>query len=948
MSSFLRVMAVVALAVMSIAAIGGVAVAAPAGSITGITQADNGTPMVGHVVAYDWDTGSFKGDAVSSTDGTYSITGLASGTYRVKAEAAGYLDEYWNESSTFAGAAMITVTDPNATSGINFTLTPGSSFSGHVYRDDGTTPIDLAEIVAYENVTVPGTWTWMADAFTDASGSYRLVTGTDNGSYKVMARARGRAAEYYDNVTTLGAATPVSVTALNDTPGIDFTLAQIGCISGHVYEADGVTPLAEALVSAYSNSAPYPLLIQKPSDVNNGFYYLNLEPGSYRIGATRTGYIDQYWDNVTTKDDATPITVVGVNEYANTNFYLLPVQAVATSAATSIGDTSATLNGNLTSKGLNNNVTVSFEWDTDFLGPPYAHETTGQVMATTGVFHFDLGSLSPNTPHYFRAKAVGDVDTTPFYGSDLSFTTSTMPPSVTTDNATFVDTTSATLNGTLTDLGTASNVTVSFAWGTAAGGPYTNPVTVVPAMIGTGAFSADLSALTPGTSYYYVAKAVGDGAPQFGTEKTFTTLAAPAVTTSAASNPATTTATLNGNLTSMGSAGSVIVSFAWGTAAGGPYTNPVAVVPAMTGTGAFSADLSALTPGTSYYYVAKAVGDGAPQFGTEKTFTTLAAPAVTTSAASNPATTTATLNGNLTSMGSAGSVIVSFEWGTATGSYTQTTDNQTLSAAGAFSANLSGLTPSATYYYKAKAVGDATVRGDEMSFTALTTPPTVTTDNATNILAASARLNGNLTSLGTAGSVTVSFVWGTTAGGPYPSLTDNQTMTSSGAFSANLSGLGAVKTYFYKAKVVVNGGTPIYGTEKTFTTIDTTAPVITVVSSSNFTVSGATITWSTNEAATTQVRYGLTEEYDSSTTEVTSLVTSHSVNLTGLKAGKTYHYQVISKDAANNQAVSTDATFKTAASSGGMPVWAWGLIGLAAVGVLGAAAYFIRGRLAQG
>jgi phosphodiesterase/alkaline phosphatase D-like protein len=197
------------------------------------------------------------------------------------------------------------------------------------------------------------------------------------------------------------------------------------------------------------------------------------------------------------------------------------------------------------------------------------------------------------------------------------------------------------------------------------------------------------------------------------------------------------------------------------------------------------------------------------------------------------------------------------------------------------------------------------------------------------VAATSATLNGNLTALGTATTVNVSFEWGT-ATGSYTNTTDNQTKTATGAFSADLSGLTAAKAYYYRAKVVVGSGTPIYGAEKTLTTVDTTAPTITLVNASGKTKSGATITWTTNEAATTQVKYGLTAEYDSSSTEVTSLVTSHSVDLTGLKAGKTYHYQVISKDAANNQAVSEDATFKTTASSGGMPVWAWVIIGLAA------------------
>ena len=228
----------------------------------------------------------------------------------------------------------------------------------------------------------------------------------------------------------------------------------------------------------------------------------------------------------------------------------------------------------------------------------------------------------------------------------------------------------------------------------------------------------------------------------------------------------------------------------------------------------------------------------------------------------------------------------------------------------------------------------------EMSFTTSTTPPTVTTSAATNLATTSATLNGSLGSLGTAASVNVSFEWGTTTS--YGSETTAQSVTAIGAFTANLTGLTARTTYHFRAKAV-GDGPAVYGDDMTFTTAspaDTTAPTISLVTSSGITTTSATITWSTSEAATTQVKYGLTEEYGSVTPEVTSLVTGHSVDLTGLKAGKTYHYQVISKDAANNQAVWEDATFTTASPSGGMPVWAWVIIVLAVVGVLGGAGYF--------
>lgn len=93
---------------------------------------------------------------------------------------------------------------------------------------------------------------------------------------------------------------------------------------------------------------------------------------------------------------------------------------------------------------------------------------------------------------------------------------------------------------------------------------------------------------------------------------------------------------------------------------------------------------------------------------------------------------------------------------------------------------------------------------------------------------------------------------------------------------------------------------------------DTTAPVITVgpTVTANTTGTSVTITWTTNEASTSRVDYGTTASYGSNVEDLT-LVTSHSVNLTGLTTDTLYHYQVTSKDAANNQVQSSDATFTT-------------------------------------
>jgi len=94
---------------------------------------------------------------------------------------------------------------------------------------------------------------------------------------------------------------------------------------------------------------------------------------------------------------------------------------------------------------------------------------------------------------------------------------------------------------------------------------------------------------------------------------------------------------------------------------------------------------------------------------------------------------------------------------------------------------------------------------------------------------------------------------------------------------------------------------------------DTNAPVISNINYSNISSSGATITWDTDENSTSQVEYGVDTTYGSATNVDTSLVTSHSVALTGLSSSTTYHFRVKSADASGNESISQDNTFTTAA-----------------------------------
>jgi hypothetical protein len=92
-------------------------------------------------------------------------------------------------------------------------------------------------------------------------------------------------------------------------------------------------------------------------------------------------------------------------------------------------------------------------------------------------------------------------------------------------------------------------------------------------------------------------------------------------------------------------------------------------------------------------------------------------------------------------------------------------------------------------------------------------------------------------------------------------------------------------------------------------TYDSTKPTQSSIGVTARTDVSATITWVTNEPASSQVEYGPTTSYGHSTPLDTALVTNHSVRLTGLARNTTYYYRVRATDAAGNEAVSSSKKF---------------------------------------
>ncbi len=488
---------------------------------------------------------------------------------------------------------------------------------------------------------------------------------------------------------------------------------------------------------------------------------------------------------------------------------------------------------------------------------------------------------------------------------------------VTTEAATAITSSGATLNGSVNPEGSAT--TVTFVYGTSpslSGGT----TTTSPQSIGAGttavSVSQALTGLTAGTTYYFEVKATNGIGTTTGSILSFVATAVstpPVVATEAATAITTSGATLNASVNPEGSA--TTVTFVYGTTPGltGATTKTTTQsIGAGKTAVAVSAALTGLAAGTTYYFEVKATNGIGTTTGSILSFVATATstpPVATTQPATAITTNSATLLASVNPEGSATTVM--FVYGTTpalTGATTMTSA-QSIGAgktAVAVSAALTGLTAGTTYYFKVTATnGIGTTTGSILSFvaTATSTPPVATTKAATAITTTTATLLASVNPEGSA--TTVSFVYGTS-----PSLTGATTTspqsigagTTSVGVSAALTGLTVGKTYYFEVKATNGGGTSTGSILGFATTGGITPPVATTESAITITTTTATLVAIVNpagHATTVTFVYGTTPSLSGGTTTTATQsigagTTTVAVlaNLTDLTAGTTYYFEV--------------------------------------------------------
>ena len=380
---------------------------------------------------------------------------------------------------------------------------------------------------------------------------------------------------------------------------------------------------------------------------NAGFYI--------KTYADKPGRVDSYIDNGGFPLKlASPVKMCIVGGTGEGNTFTVPGGQVSkpsgkTNPAEDIGDTQAVLGGRLQDKGGDISPLVIIEWGTT---SQYGEsEETFYSSAKTSIWgdwEIPIQGLEPGTTYHFRTAVSNNAGTT--YGEDLTFTTASVAGG-----------TGTTGPG---DTGSTSGGTGSTGTGSTGTGSTGSTGTGSTGSTGTGSTGSTGTGST-GTGS---TGSAGTGGCGSATGVTGPQTKA-SVSTTSASQVANHSVTLSGNVTDLGNCwpSRASVFFQWGTTSKYGQSQ---FVKAADRTGSFTLPLTNLTPGTTYHFRATASNCEGTTYGEDLTFTTTGenipgaaenAIAVTQNI-TNITSNSATLSGQVSSLGNWSWGMVYFEW----------------------------------------------------------------------------------------------------------------------------------------------------------------------------------------------------------------------------------------------------------------------------------------------
>ena len=307
------------------------------GSVSGsVTEESSGDPVTSVTVQVYDAQGNFVGNDFTS-DGSYSVDGLADGSYFARTfNFVGLVDELYDDifctSCDPTTGTPIAVIAPNDTPGIDFALSEPGSISGTVTEAGTGDPIENVLIQSYD---IQGNF--LSSERTAADGTYTVIGLPPTGVYAVAFGVF--ADELYDDIACpngvcdLGSGTSIMVLSGGDTPGVDFALEPDGFIAGRVTDVATGLPLAGVIVNIFDSAGR--LVDSRQTFFDGRYTAFDLPPGDYFATTINyLGYEDALFENWSCParscdpTTGTPIPVLGDQVTPGVDFALTDMPAV--------------------------------------------------------------------------------------------------------------------------------------------------------------------------------------------------------------------------------------------------------------------------------------------------------------------------------------------------------------------------------------------------------------------------------------------------------------------------------------------------------------------------------------------------------------------------------------------------------------------------------------------
>lgn len=757
---------------------------------------------------------NLKDNGATSTTGSVTaiITGLTSGTtYYIRAYAT-------NSSGTSYGAVKtittLTTSSPTVTTQAVSNITTTTATGNGTVTDLGNPANITSYGICYSSTnTVPTTSDTKADnGVTTSTGIFTIpLTGLTPGTtYYACAYATNSTGTSYGTVATFTTASFILPTVTTQAVSNVNTTSATG--NGTITDLGNPASIT-AYGICYSTTNTTPTV--SDDKIDNG---ATTSTGTFTVSlagliAGTTYYVRAYATNSG-----------GISYGEVVTFTTLKLATVSTQVASNIGTTTTTGNGTITDLGVPNPTAYGVCYSSTNNTPTTSDSVLNKGTASAiGIFTTSLTGLIPGTIYYLRAYATNTVGTS--YGDVVSFTT-LKAPTVATQAVSNINTTTATCSGNITDLGNPANVT---AYGICYSSTNNTP-TIADNVLNngttaaTGAFQSSISDLVSGTTYYVRAFATNSAGTSYGAVVTFAAFKIPTVTTQAVSNISATAATGNGTLADLGVPNPTAYGVCYSSTNITPtISNLVVNNGAATSAGAFTASITGLSFGTTYYVRAYATNAVGTTYGDVVTFTTPKLPTVVTQSVSNISKTNAIAYGEITDLGSPNPTAYGVCYSN-TNKIPTTSDNVlnngAASSTGVFTSLINDLTPGVTYYVRAYATNSGgTTYGTVVSFTTLKAA-ILTTQAVSNITTTTAVANGTITDLGNPANLTAYGICYSSTNAT-PTIADNVvnkgSVSTVGVFTAPISGLTMNTTYYVRAYATNASGTS-YGDVVSFTT----------------------------------------------------------------------------------------------------------------------------------